>query len=44
MRDRHPWTINQLDRWVLLVGARGCTPAQYERWISDTACAQLPLP
>jgi hypothetical protein len=27
--------------WQLLVGERGWTPDQYERWFGDTACAQL---
>jgi hypothetical protein len=27
--------------WALLVGARGWTPEQYERWFGDTSCAQL---
>ncbi len=35
------WTLNHPDVWLLLVGERGWTPAQYERWFADTACAQL---
>jgi hypothetical protein len=26
---------------ALLVGVRGWTPEQYEKWFGDTACAQL---
>jgi AcrR family transcriptional regulator len=35
------WTLNHPDVWLLLVGERGWTPAQWERWFADTACAQL---
>jgi AcrR family transcriptional regulator len=35
------WTLNHPDVWALLVGARGWTPEQYERWFGDTSCAQL---
>jgi AcrR family transcriptional regulator len=35
------WTINHPNTWHLLVRERGWTPAQYERWSADTACAQL---
>ncbi len=35
------WTLNHPDVWQLLVGERGWTPAQWERWFADTACAQL---
>jgi AcrR family transcriptional regulator len=35
------WTLNQPDVWLLLVGDRGWTPEQYERWFGDTICAQL---
>jgi AcrR family transcriptional regulator len=35
------WTLNHPDLWLLLVGERGWTPAQYEEWFADTACAQL---
>jgi AcrR family transcriptional regulator len=35
------WTLNHPDVWLLLVGERGWTPARYERWFADTACAQL---
>jgi AcrR family transcriptional regulator len=35
------WTLNHPDMWQLLVGQRNWTPAQYERWFADTACAQL---
>jgi AcrR family transcriptional regulator len=35
------WTLNHPDVWLLLVGERGWTPAQWEQWFADTACAQL---
>jgi AcrR family transcriptional regulator len=35
------WTLNHPDVWLLLVGERGWTPEQWERWFADTACAQL---
>jgi AcrR family transcriptional regulator len=35
------WTLNHPDVWLLLVGERGWTPQQWERWFADTACAQL---
>jgi AcrR family transcriptional regulator len=35
------WALNNPDVWQLLVGRRGWTPAQYERWAADSACAQL---
>jgi AcrR family transcriptional regulator len=35
------WTLNHPDVWLLLVGQRGWTPEQWERWFADTACAQL---
>ena len=38
------WTLNHPDVWLLLVGERGWTPAQFERWFADTACAQLLKP
>jgi AcrR family transcriptional regulator len=38
------WTLNHPDVWLLLVGERGWTPGQWERWFADTACAQLLAP
>jgi AcrR family transcriptional regulator len=38
------WTLNHPDIWLLLVGQRGWTPEQYERWFADTACEQLLRP
>ncbi len=38
------WTLNHPDVWLLLVGERGWTPEQWERWFADTACAQLLRP
>ncbi|MBW3556719.1 MAG: TetR family transcriptional regulator [Actinobacteria bacterium] len=35
------WTLNHPDVWLLLVGQRGWTAAQFERWLGDTAIAQL---
>jgi AcrR family transcriptional regulator len=35
------WTLNHPDVWLLLVGERGWTPAQFERWFADTICEQL---
>jgi AcrR family transcriptional regulator len=38
------WTINHPGTWQLLVGERGWTPEQYERWSADAASAQLLRP
>ena len=35
------WTLNHPDVWQLLVGQRGWTPDEYERWFADTAVEQL---
>jgi AcrR family transcriptional regulator len=35
------WTLNHPDVWHLLVGERGWTPEQWERWFGDTACSEL---
>src|SRR3954452_3024491 len=35
------WTLNHPDVWLLLVGQRGWTPDDYEKWFADTACLQL---
>lgn len=35
------WTLNHPDVWLLLVGQRRWTPAQFETWFADTAVAQL---
>jgi len=35
------WTLNHPDVWLLLVRNRGWTPAAYEEWFGDAACAQL---
>jgi hypothetical protein len=35
------WALNHPDMWLLLVGERGWTPGQWERWFADTACQQL---
>jgi hypothetical protein len=38
------WTLNHPDLWHLLVGERGWTPEQWERWFRDTAIEQLLAP
>jgi AcrR family transcriptional regulator len=38
------WLINHPNQWQLLVGQRGWTPEQYERWCSDLACSELLKP
>ena len=38
------WALNHPDLWLLLVGERGWTPVQWERWFADTACTQLLRP
>ena len=38
------WALNHPDLWLLLVGERGWTPGQWERWFADTACTQLLRP
>ncbi len=38
------WTLNHPDVWQLLVGRRGWTPAQFEKWLGDSSCAQLLRP
>ena len=38
------WTLNHPDVWLLLVGERGWTPEQFERWFANTSCAQLLKP
>jgi AcrR family transcriptional regulator len=35
------WTLNHPDVWLLLVGERGWTPGEFERWFGDTTCEQL---
>ena len=35
------WTLNHPNLWQLLVGERGWTPDQFERWFAETARAQL---
>jgi hypothetical protein len=35
------WTLNHPDLWHLLVGERGWTGAQWERWFADTVGTQL---
>jgi hypothetical protein len=34
-------TLNHPDVWLLLVGERGGTPGQWERWFAATAREQL---
>jgi AcrR family transcriptional regulator len=35
------WTLNHPDLWLLLVGKRGWTPDQFEKWFAATAIEQL---
>src|SRR4051812_5519035 len=35
------WTLNHPNVWQLLVAERGWTPEQWERWLAETAAAQL---
>lgn len=35
------WAVNHPNTWRLLVGERGWTPDEYERWTGDLACSQL---
>jgi hypothetical protein len=35
------WALNHPDVWLLLVGTRGWTPAEFEDWLAATSCAQL---
>src|SRR6478672_3812691 len=35
------WTLNHPDQWLLLVGQRGWAPAEFERWLADSACFPL---
>jgi AcrR family transcriptional regulator len=35
------WTLNHPDLWLLLVGERGWTPDEWERWFSETIRSQL---
>lgn len=38
------WTLNHPNTWQLLVEERRWTPEQFEKWLADTACAQLLSP
>lgn len=38
------WSLNHPDVWLLLVGKRGWSPEEFERWFGDTASAQLLRP
>ena len=38
------WTLNHPDVWLLLVGKRGWSPEEFERWFGDAVCAQLLAP
>ena len=35
------WTLNHPSLYRLLVGDRGWTPEQYEKWLADLLCSQL---
>ena len=38
------WTLNHPDVWLLLVGRRGWSPAEWEGWFTDSSRAQLLAP
>jgi hypothetical protein len=35
------WTLNHPDVYQLLVGSRGWSPEQYEKWLGGAFCSQL---
>jgi hypothetical protein len=35
------WALNHPDVYQLLVGRRGWTPAQYEKWLGDAFCSEV---
>src|SRR6266540_5134695 len=35
------WALNHPNLWQLLVGDRGWTPDEYEKWLGDVVCSQL---
>jgi AcrR family transcriptional regulator len=35
------WTLNHPDLWLLLVGERGWTPREWERWFAEAVRSQL---
>ena len=35
------WMLNHPDVWLLLVGRRGWSPADWEKWFAKTSCEQL---
>ncbi|MGH2982895.1 MAG: TetR/AcrR family transcriptional regulator [Solirubrobacterales bacterium] len=38
------WTLNHPDVYQLLVGSRGWSPDQYEKWLGDAFCSQVLRP
>jgi AcrR family transcriptional regulator len=38
------WTLNHPDVYLLLVGERGWTPDDHEKWLADLVCSQLLRP
>jgi len=38
------WSLNHPDVWLLLVGKRGWSPDEFERWLRETLTAQLLRP
>jgi len=38
------WSLNHPDVWLLLVGKRGWSPDEFERWLGETLTAQLLRP
>ena len=35
------WMLNHPDVWLMLVGRRGWSPADWEMWFAESACEQL---
>lgn len=35
------WMLNHPDVWLLLVGRRGWSPADWEKWFAESSCEQL---
>ena len=38
------WSLNHPDVWLLLVGKRGWSADEFERWLRETLSAQLLAP
>ena len=35
------WMLNHPDVWLMLVGRRGWSPADWEKWLAESSCEQL---